>query len=202
MDFTAKAYPHLSRAPGLSGKLVADHLKLYAGYVAAANALLKKLQDLPAGSPERAEVRRRFGWEYNGMRLHELYFENLAPKTLGPSRGASMRDWAIAEFRRKLAADFGGLGRWEADFRAVGSMRGIGWAVLCVDVSTKRMFNVWIDEHDGGHLTGAAPLLVMDVFEHAYLRDYGLGRGEYIRAFCEAIDWKTVAQRHRAAVGA
>lgn len=201
MTFKTKDFPRLSRVRGLSEKLVGDHLKLYSGYVSAANALLKKLDELPAGSPEKGALRRRFAWEYNGMRLHELYFENLAPQSAGADRGAMMRDWAIASFRRRLTEDFGGAGRWEADFRAVGSMRGIGWAMLCVDISTKRLFNVWIDEHDGGHLAGAAPLLVMDVFEHAYLRDYGLNRADYIRAFFEAIDWKTVARRHRAAIG-
>ena len=74
-------------------------------------------------------------------------------------------------------------------------MRGIGWVVLYRDPGSGRLFNTWITEHEGGHLAACTPLLVMDVFEHAYLTDYGLDRGKYIEAFFNALDWDEVAAR-------
>jgi Fe-Mn family superoxide dismutase len=96
---------------------------------------------------------------------------------------------------KKIVENFGSYDKWAADFKATGAMRGIGWAVLFEDPQTGRLFNVWINEHDVGHLAGGQPLLIMDVFEHAYLPDYGLKRGEYIQAFFDNIDWKAVEGR-------
>ena len=73
-------------------------------------------------------------------------------------------------------------------------MRGIGWVVLYFDETG--LLNIsWINEHDVGHLAGAKPLLVMDVFEHAYITDYGIKRADYIEAFWKAIDWDVVEKR-------
>jgi len=84
---------------------------------------------------------------------------------------------------------------WEKDFRATGTMRGIGWTILYWDSEAKRLFNVWVNEHDVGHFAGCTPLLVLDVFEHAYVTDYGLKRADYIEAFMNAVDWNTVQKR-------
>ena len=84
---------------------------------------------------------------------------------------------------------------WEKDFRATGSLRGIGWAILAQDNETGKLFNVWVNEHDGGHLAGASCILVMDVFEHAFALDYGIKRADYLAAFWKAIDWDVVNSR-------
>jgi Fe-Mn family superoxide dismutase len=137
-------------------------------------------------APEYAELKRRFGWEWNGMRLHELYFGNLGGKgTLDPG----------SKLGRAVAAEFGGADRWEADFRAAGAMRGIGWVVLFQDRESGRLFNQWVNEHDVGNLAGAVPVLVMDVFEHAFMIDYGLKRADYIAAFFRNVDWKAAESR-------
>ena len=96
---------------------------------------------------------------------------------------------ACTNFYKKIVDDFGSYENWEKDFRAVGSMRGIGWAVLYYDGKGDQLVNAWINEHDVGHLSGASPMLVMDVFEHAFMIDYGLKRADYIEAFFKAIDW-------------
>lgn len=184
--YEAKDFSRLLGTPGFSDTLLADHFKLYEGYVKNVNALGKLSQTVEAGSPEAAELRRRFGWEWNGMRLHELYFGNIANETKAVD-GSSPVAQAIAE-------RFGSLETWEKDFRAAGAMRGIGWIVLAKDGD--RLFNLWINEHDGGHLAGATPLLVMDVFEHAFIRDYGLARADYVDAFMNAIDWNEVGRRY------
>ena len=130
--------------------------------------------------PQYAELKRRLGWEFDGMRLHELYFENLGGKAMMDKSG---------KLAVKLAAEFGSMETWEKDFRATGSMRGIGWAILYQDNMSGKFFNQWINEHDGGHPAGCNPVLVMDVFEHAYMLDYGLKRAAYIDAFFKNIDW-------------
>ena len=191
MPYTAKDYGNLIGMAGFSETLLKNHFTLYQGYVTNTNKLLDTLGAMlsegKTGTPEYAELKRRLGWEFNGMRLHELYFENLGGKgTDGAGRLA-----------KALAAEFGSLERWETDFRAVGAMRGIGWVVLYQDAAAGRFVNEWINEHDAGHIAGAAPILVMDVFEHAFMIDYGLKRADYIAAFMKNVNWKAAEARLR-----
>ncbi|OGH79219.1 MAG: superoxide dismutase [Candidatus Magasanikbacteria bacterium RIFOXYC2_FULL_40_16] len=183
-------FNHLLGAPGFSDNLLNTHFGLYQGYVKNTNMLADRLKELTekAGPGEYAELKRRFGWEFNGMRLHELYFENLSPKS---DSVASEQ----ANLIEKINKDFGSFENWRKDFIATGALRGIGWAILAYDKRDERLFNIWINEHDAGHLAGAVPLLVMDVFEHAFILDYGMKRADYIEAFMKATDWKTVAGR-------
>ncbi|MEI7749731.1 MAG: Fe-Mn family superoxide dismutase [Candidatus Moraniibacteriota bacterium] len=184
--YEKKDFSHLIGTPGFSEALLTDHFSLYEGYVKNVNMLLEKLATTGAASPEGAELRRRFGWEWNGMRLHELYFGNIRKDS------APIHDGPLQE---RLLKEYGSLESWEQDFRATGAMRGIGWVVLSEDAENGGLLNTWVNEHDGGHLAGAKPLLVMDVFEHAYIRDYGIKRADYIGTFMRAIDWNTVESR-------
>lgn len=191
MPYEAKNYDQLVGLEGFSDTLLKNHFTLYQGYVTNTNKLsdiLKaKLEAGDTATPEFAELKRRFGWEFNGMRLHEYYFGNM-------SKDATVLDMD-SELAKKIVEDFGSFEKWESDFRATGAMRGIGWVILSYDKTAKRLFNVWINEHDVGHLAGAEPLLVMDVFEHAFMLDYGIKRADYIGAFWKAIDWGEVSQR-------
>jgi Fe-Mn family superoxide dismutase len=190
MAYIAKDYSKLTGMFGLSDAMLANHVTLYQGYVNNTNKvfdiLASLLKDDQAGTPQYAELKRRLGWEFNGMRLHELYFENLGGKTPLDKAG---------NLAKKLAIEFGSLETWEKDFRATGAMRGIGWAVLHQDNVSGRLFNQWINEHDTGHPAGCVPVLVMDVFEHAYMPDYGIKRAAYIDAFFKNIDWSVTASR-------
>jgi Fe-Mn family superoxide dismutase len=190
MPYTAKDYAALVGMEGFSETLIKNHFTLYQGYVTNTNKvseiLGQMLKDGKAGTPEYAELKRRFGWEFNGMRLHEYYFENLGGK------GPLGKDSKIA---KQIQTEFGSLEDWEKDFRATGAMRGIGWVVLYQDPAGGRLFNVWINEHDVSHPAGCNPLLIMDVFEHAFMIDYGLKRADYIEAFFKNINWKAVESR-------
>ena len=190
MSYTAKEYGQLIGMEGFSETLLKNHFTLYQGYVTNTNKVLDTLDQLLAdgktATPEFAELKRRLGWEFNGMRLHELYFENLggkAPLNKGGKLGA------------KLAESFGSVENWEKDFRGVGAMRGIGWAVLYQDTASGRLINFWVNEHDVAHPAGCTPLLIMDVFEHAFMLDYGLKRADYIEAFFKNVDWAAVEAR-------
>ena len=189
MAYTAKDFNSLIGMQGFSENLIKNHFTLYQGYVTNTNkltdALTAMLKDGKTGAPEYAELKRRMGFEFNGMRLHELYFDNLGGKTLANVEST---------FTKKVAAAFGSYEAWEADFKAVGAMRGIGWAVLYEDWNGQ-LFNQWINEHETGHLAGCTPVLVMDVFEHAYMLDYQLKRADYITAFFKNINWENVEKR-------
>jgi Fe-Mn family superoxide dismutase len=192
MAYAAKDYGKLVGMEGFSETLLSNHFTLYQGYVANTNKLLDILGGMlgegKTATPEYAELKRRLGWEFNGMRLHELYFENLGGK--GPLDPGS-------RLGKALAAEFGSTEKWEADFRATGAMRGIGWAVLYQDPDGGRLINQWVNEHDVGNPAGAAPILVMDVFEHAFMIDYGLKRADYIASFFRNVNWKAAEGRLR-----
>lgn len=184
--YEPKDFSHLLGIAGMSDALLNNHFTLYQGYVKQTNALMEKFKTLEVGTPEYAELHRRFGWEWNGMRLHELYFGNMI------KGGASLSEGTL---KQKIEATWGSVENWQKEFVAVGAMRGIGWAVLAHDKAEDKLFNVWINEHATGHLAGATPLLVMDVFEHAFMLDYGVKRADYINAFMSSIDWNATEER-------
>lgn len=190
MDYSAKDYSGLIGMQGFSETLLKNHFTLYQGYVTNTNKLLESLgllfKEGKTATPEYAEMKRRLGWEFNGMRLHELYFENLGGK--GVSKPSD-------RLTSTMARSFGSADAWEKDFRATGAMRGIGWAGLYQDPANGQLLNLWINEHDVGHPAGCRPLLIMDVFEHAFMLDYGLKRADYIEAFFGNIDWPAVESR-------
>ena len=123
------------------------------------------------------------------MILHEYYFSNLRRGAEpSPARGSGLAQ-AVAE-------SFGSLETWKADFQAIGGMRGIGWAILFQDPVTGRLTNQWITLHQDGIPAGFKPLLVMDVWEHAYMRDYkATEKAKYIEAFFRNVDWQVVERR-------
>jgi len=190
MAYTAKDYSRLIGMTGFSETLLKNHFTLYQGYVTNTNkvldALAGLLKEAKTAAPEFAELKRRLGWEFDGMRLHEYYFENLGGKAVLDLNG---------KLGQRIVESYGSYEAWEKDFKAVGTMRGIGWAVLYQDSADGRLINFWINEHDGGHPAGCLPILIMDVFEHAYMIDYGLKRADYIEAFFKNIDWKAAEAR-------
>lgn len=193
-EFVAKNYSHLKGMKGFSDKSLDTHFKLYEGYVKNANSLahqMKAIRDEGSYTESPAvfeDIKRRFGWEFNGVRLHELYFENLGGKeALSPD----------SALYKRLATDFGSYENWEAEFRATGKLRGPGWVILQEDPTSKRLVNIWVDEHDVGVMVGANPLLVLDAWEHAYILDYNIDRGPYIDAFFDNLNWKAVEERYK-----
>ncbi len=190
MAYSAKDYNKLIGIPGLSEQLLKNHFTLYQGYVTNTNkeldTLSAMLKDGKVATTEFAEVKRRLGWEFNGMRLHELYFDNLGGKS------PLVKDGKLA---KKLAESFGSTENWEKEFRATGAMRGVGWAIMYQDNTNGNLINFWINEHDTGHPAGCTPILVMDVFEHAFITDFGLKRADYIEAFFKNIEWSVVESR-------
>jgi Fe-Mn family superoxide dismutase len=187
----------LSGLQGISDNTLTVHFGLYEGYVKNTNLLNEQISGLiasgsAAGSnPGYAELKRRLGFEYNGMVLHEYYFGNMT-KTAGSSAPAKVQDC--------VAGTFGDFETWKKDFSAVGAMRGVGWAIAYFDPTTQRVNNHWITLHEDGNVAGYVPLLVMDVWEHAFLLDYKPAeRSKYIESFFLNVDWGVVNRRLEAA---
>jgi Fe-Mn family superoxide dismutase len=191
MKYQAMNFDRLLGTPGFSDQLLNNHFTLYNGYVTNTNKLMEEFAELEkqgkTGTPEFAEMKRRFGWEFDGMRLHELYFGNMTKSAPALDKGS--------KFYAKVMEVFGSFENWEKMFKSTGAMRGIGWAILYYDPQGNQLLNTWINEHDTGHLAAATPILIMDVFEHAFITDYGLKRADYIEAFFKAIDWAVVQKR-------
>ncbi len=195
MKYEPMNFERLLGTPGFSDAMLRNHFTLYQGYVTHTNKLDDVLKSFDRGektvTSEYSELKRRFGWEFNGMRLHEYYFGNMV------KNGSEEKGKDLSEI---ITKNFGSFKNWEDSFRSVAKMRGIGWVLLSYDPAGDRCFNIWVNEHDGGNLSGSVPLLVMDVFEHAYISDYGLKREEYVAAFFKAIDWAVVSERLEAGV--
>ena len=190
MAYETKNFDGLLGIKGLSETLLKNHFTLYQGYVTNTNkladALALSLKEGKTATPEFAELKRRFAWEFNGMKLHEYYFGNITKNSKAIDRNSNLS--------KNILADFGSYENWEKDFRAMAAMRGIGWVVLYYDTQAKRLFNVWINEHDAGHLAGGIPILVIDIFEHAYITDYGIKKADYIETFFKIIEWNIVSK--------
>jgi len=190
--YAEKDFSHLKGLTGISDKTLEIHLGLYAGYVKNTNTLNEKVIDLTekglSGQPEYAELKRRYGWEYNGMRLHEYYFGNLK------AGGSELKE--SSAIGKLMTENYSSVDIWKNDFMKVGAMRGVGWAILFQDPFTKQLSNHWISSHEEGNIAGFAPILVMDVWEHAFLLDYKPSeRPKYIEAFFSNIDWAAVEAR-------
>ena len=191
--YTPKKW-NLSGLTGISDHTLEVHFGLYEGYVKNINLLNEQLDDLVRKGQEAstnltfAELSRHLGFEYNGMVLHEYYFDNLTSSSSGsPSTGT---------FHDAVAKSFGDFEAWKKDFSAVGGMRGVGWAIAYQDPKMGRISNHWITLHEDGNIAGFKPILVMDVWEHAFMFDYKPAeRSKYIEAFLANVDWKVAESR-------
>jgi len=197
--YKAKSFD-LSGLTGISDETLAMHFKLYEGYVTNTNTLNEKIAELIKGgeldstkTAAYSEMKRRFGFEYNGMVLHEYYFENMKKQGSGDPDKSSA-------FAKAAEASFGSYDIWKADFNATGKMRGVGWAATYQDPSNGELSNHWINLHETGNVAGYTPILIMDVWEHAFIKDYApADRPKYIEAFFSNIDWDAVSGRLSAA---
>jgi len=172
---------------GISDGQIEQHWHLYEAYVKNTNELLDEIREAEAGSRHWAELKRRLGFEYNGMALHEYYFGNLAA-------GRPLKQKSL--LADALATGWGDFRAWREEFAKTAAIRGIGWVILYHDPGAGRLFNWWVSDHEINHPAGLTPILVLDVFEHAWMVDYGAGeKSKYVDAFLENIGWEAVERR-------
>jgi superoxide dismutase, Fe-Mn family len=198
MIYKAQKYD-LSGLKGISDQTLEMHFKLYEGYVKETNVLQEKISEILKDGkvdqeeiPAYSELKRRLGFEYNGMVLHEYYFGNLKKDGGGdPQRNSS--------FVTEAEESFGSYDIWKTDFVGIGKMRGVGWAICYQDPTSGRLSNHWVTLHESGNIAGFIPVLVMDVWEHAFILDFKPAeRAKYIEAFFANIDWNVVGERVQA----
>jgi Fe-Mn family superoxide dismutase len=186
---------NLSGLNGISDGTLAMHFKLYEGYVTNTNLLNQEIAEMSKGEitakemPVFSELTRRLGFEYNGMVLHEWYFGNMM-------KGGSGDPDKNSAFYKAAEASFGSYENWKKNFVATGKMRGVGWAACYLDPVADRLSNHWITLHETGNVAGFSPILIMDVWEHAFIRDYApADRPKYIEAFFSNINWAACDER-------
>lgn len=171
--------------PGLSEKQLTEHHDvLYAGYVKKVNEIRAALKDVDvtkanATYSDLRELKIEEGFAMNGVVLHERYFDNLTSG--GNAESGAVGHWIIE--------DFGSMEKWAAEFAASG-IAARGWVVLAFDLNDGKLHNYVCDVHNQGGIWGAIPLLVLDVYEHAYFLDYATARKKYIDVFMQNLDWR------------
>ncbi|MEI6057913.1 MAG: Fe-Mn family superoxide dismutase [bacterium] len=175
---------------GISAKTIEEHLKLYAGYVKNANLIGEKMgvyaQDIEANLYVLGELNRRFSFEYNGMRNHEVYFSSLEG---GPT---NLTD--TSQLKKMIAETWGSYEGWFDGFKKLAATtRGIGWAVLWYDRKNRRLLTSWVDEQHLGQLQDCAMILGLDMWEHSYVADYQpSGKKQYVDDFFANLNWAVI----------
>jgi Fe-Mn family superoxide dismutase len=192
MSYPGQDYSRLSGMRVFSDESMETHLKLYKEYVAHFNTMMDVLNGTDRNNPAYDEIKDKFCWNFNGVRLHEAYFGNMTRqfKDLDPE----------SDLAAQMVKTYGSVESWANDFWEVSCTKGEGWAVLAWDPEDKSLLNLWITGHGVGTLFYCVSLLVNDCFDHAYLTDYGDGRADYAEAFLKAIDWAEVEKRFDAVV--
>ena len=185
---------NIGELKGISAKNIEEHLKLYAGYVKHTNLILEKIEELAQDAEKNAyalgEIQRRFGFEYNGMRNHEVYFESLS------GGGNPLAD--DSKLKKEIAAEWESYEKWLNRFKSIALTRGIGWAMLYYDRKENRLLSTWVDEQHLGQLQDCTLVLGIDMWEHAYVYDYPTSeKKKYIEAFFENLNWVTVEENFK-----
>lgn len=193
--FTPKTF-NIATLKGISDKTVQDHIKLYEGYVKNTNLILQKIEELAQDSEKNAyalaEVQRRFGFEYDGMRNHEIYFDSLSNGAKEISKDG--------ELFKSIESVWGSFDAWLARFKAIAMSRGVGWAILYLDKKENFLMNAYVEDHQMGQLAGCTPILCLDMWEHAYIADYAPGgKKDYVEDFFVNLNWESAEKNFKEA---
>jgi superoxide dismutase, Fe-Mn family len=186
---------NIPKLKGISQQSIDEHLKLYSGYVKHSNLILAKIDEFSEDADPSvvsgaehayslAEITRRFGFEFGGMRNHEYYFTHF--------EGGPAMLTADSPLYKKIENEWGNFNRWLNRFKTLATTRGVGWAILYYDPKSDSLLNTWVDEQHLGHLTGCLPVLALDMWEHSYVSDYQpSGKKQYIDDFFDNLNWQS-----------
>jgi len=187
---------NIGELKGISAKNIEEHLKLYAGYVKNANLVLEKFAEYAVDTEKNAyvlgELQRRFSFEFNGMRNHEIYFASL--------EGGAKTLPADSKFKMAIESQAPSFDMWLSMFKLMAMTRGIGWAVIYWDPKMQQLTLGWVDEQHLGHLLGLTPILMLDMWEHSYVADYmPSGKKQYIEDFFANLNWEVIEENFKLA---
>jgi Fe-Mn family superoxide dismutase len=184
----------LPELKGLSKKQIDVHLALYEGYVKHVNLILDTIKRLREEDAEKNafvinELRRRLSFEFDGMRMHEYYFEQFENGAEVPDDRSPLRD-AVAE-------KYGDWNGFLAHIKEVAGTRGIGWVIVYYDPAARTMHTAWVGDHELGQFAGLPIILAVDMWEHAFMVDYvPADKKSYVEAFLENVNWDIVEKRY------
>lgn len=191
MTYTAKTF-NLPELQGLSQKQIDIHLALYEGYVKHVNLIMEKIaeykdRDAEGNAYAIAELRRRLGFEFDGMRMHEYYFEQFEGEKGGDPNSA---------LAKAAKEKYGSGENFIAHIKEVAGTRGIGWTVVYFDPRGNTLHTAWVNDHELGQLAGLPIILALDMWEHAYMVDYTPAEKKtYVDAFLDNVNWTVVETR-------
>jgi len=193
--FTTKNF-ELGELKGISTKTIEEHLKLYKGYVTHSNLVLSKISELSGDAEANIGIlsglQKRFGFEYNGMRNHEIYFNSLS--------GEAKNIEENSQLKKMITDCYGSFEKWFELFKSIATTRGIGWAMLYYDKKENKLFNAWVDEQHIGILVDCSPILALDMWEHSYYLDYTPAeKKKYIEAFFANLNWEVIEENYKSA---
>ncbi len=181
---------------GISAKNIEEHLKLYTGYVNQTNLVLEKIEELSTESEKNigllSGLQKRLGFEYNGMRNHEVYFNSLS--------GNAHSLASESKLKKQISENFGSFEKWLVYYKVIATTRGIGWAMLYYDRKENRLLTTWIDEQHFGQLQDCTLILALDMWEHSFVFDYQpSGKKQYIEDFFDNLNWEVVEENFKKA---
>lgn len=195
MTIEAKKYDQLvGNLTGFSPKQVEQHLKLYEGYVKKINEIRAEIEKIPFAERKAnsnfsygkfSELKRRESVPYNGVYLHEMYFDNLGGPASAPA----------ADLAKAIEGSFGSQSNWEEDLRACAETATGGWVLLTYDRIDGKLHHNQVWEHSNGIMINQEHLLALDTWEHAFMIDFGTDKKSYLGAFLQNVKWKVVAER-------
>lgn len=192
MSYEAKKFA-LPELKGISTKQIEVHLALYQGYVKHANLIHDKIKALKEADAEGnayiiAELRRRFAFEFDGMRMHEHYFNQFEGGSVAPTPSSLLAE--------KASKKYGSWDGFIAHLKEVAGSRGIGWVTVYHDTQEDEAHVVYVGDHEIGQLSGLPIILALDLWEHAFMVDYvPSDKKKYIDAFFDNLNWSVVESR-------
>lgn len=179
---------NLDSVKGLSQEQIQVHLGLYSGYVKNTNLLLEQIKSLKSNDSNQvivSELQRRLGFEFNGMRLHELYFEQISDESKDLDSNSKLY--------QLINTQFGPLEEYLKDIKRISSMRGIGWVVSYL--YQNEIINAWVSDHELGQLA-TQPIFVLDMWEHAFMVDFRPStKADYVTTYINNINWEKIERR-------
>jgi Fe-Mn family superoxide dismutase len=183
---------NIGELKGISQKTIEEHLKLYEGYVKHTNLILEEIGAKEEVGYAESEMQRRLGFEFNGMKNHEIYFESISDGAKELDKGSKLY--------KDIEEEWGSFEKWLEKFKALAKTRGVGWAILYFDEKEGRLLNCWVGEQHLGHFSGSTPILALDMWEHSFVADYQpSGKGKYIEDFFTNLNWKKIEDNYTSA---
>jgi Fe-Mn family superoxide dismutase len=192
MTYTPRTF-NLPELKGLSKKQIDVHLALYEGYVKHTNLITDtiarfKTEDAEKNAYAINELRRRLGFEFDGMRMHEYYFEQLEGGATPLSSDSVLATLASEKY--------GSVDGFLSHIKEVAGTRGIGWVVVYFDAVANTLHTAFVNDHELGQLSGLPIVLALDLWEHAFMVDYvPAEKKNYVEAFFENLNWSVVEKR-------